>query len=78
MTAMSNDPQPGDVPGLEPGGGVRPGDTPPAEGSESFSAGHKPDVPDNASRIGVTVVLVGAGLLAALFLIWAVIRATSL
>lgn len=29
------DPDPATTPGLEPGGGVRPGDTPPAEGSTS-------------------------------------------
>jgi len=32
------DPDPADTPGLEPGGSVRPGDTPPGESSTSGAA----------------------------------------
>lgn len=74
MTASPQNPKPEEVPGLTPGGGVNPGDTPPSEGSESFSAGYKPDVPENSSRIGMTIVVVGAGLIALLFLFFALTR----
>lgn len=43
MTTSDNpDPQPDQTPGLEPGGGVQPGDTPPDADSLSGAAGDAP------------------------------------
>jgi hypothetical protein len=42
MTSPSADPDPSDTPGLEPGGGVRPGDTPPSEAGMSGLSDNKP------------------------------------
>ncbi|MFE3247171.1 DUF6480 family protein [Streptomyces sp. NPDC059209] len=44
MTASNPDPDPDHTPGLERGGGVPPGETPPAEGSMS-EAGPRNDPP---------------------------------
>lgn len=76
---MSNqDANPDQTTGLEAGGGVAPGDLSPQASQTSASAGHQPDVPDAGNRIGIVAVLVGAALLAVLFLVWAVTRGMSL
>src|SRR5207244_13630470 len=43
MTANPPDPQPETTPGLEPGGSVTPGDTPPIESSTSATNYRQPD-----------------------------------
>ncbi|RHA43638.1 DUF6480 family protein [Cellulomonas rhizosphaerae] len=57
------DPDPADTPGLEPGGGVQPGDTPPGESSTSSAHWQSNSGSATASWIpyviiGVTVVFV--------------------
>lgn len=42
MTASAPDPDPATTPGLEPGGSVQPGDTPPAESSTSGASDRQP------------------------------------
>ncbi|MCG7284913.1 DUF6480 family protein [Cellulomonas sp. ACRRI] len=57
------DPDPENTPGLEPGGGVAPGDTPPGESSTSGAAFQEPDLPSRRTNwlvyalVGVVVVL---------------------
>lgn len=63
---VTPDPDPATTPGLEPGGGVAPGDTPPGEASTSGVAHREPDLPSRRTNwlvyigIGVVVVLVAA------------------
>jgi hypothetical protein len=59
MTAKPTDPDPDNTPGLEPGNGVRPGDTPPIEASTSGNTFREPDLPS-----GRTNKLVYIGILA--------------
>ena len=75
MTTTPPDPDPDRTPGLEPGGGVRPGDTPPESGQTS-GLSHREPTPPKATTgrivialIGVFVVLVAAMLLTQAFLL---------
>lgn len=67
--AESADPDPGDTAGLESGGGVEPGDTPPASGGTQTSLARNEHLPGGRTRllvpIGIVVVL--ALLVAAFF-----------
>jgi hypothetical protein len=60
----SPDPDPSNTPGLEPGGGVAPGDTPPGESSTSGAAFQEPDLPSRRTNwfvyalLGAVVVVV--------------------
>ena len=58
------DPDPARTPGLEPGGGVRPGDTPPGEGSVSGVAHNEVMPPPRAVP---RAALVAIGIVVALF-----------
>lgn len=68
--AESPDPDPGDTPGLEAGGGVQPGDTPPASGGTATSLARNEKLPGGRTRlvIPISIVVVLAILLAAFFL----------
>ncbi|ONI79989.1 hypothetical protein ALI144C_25085 [Actinosynnema sp. ALI-1.44] len=57
MTALPPDPDPNRTPGLEPGGGVRPGDTPPDSGSVS-GLSHPQPMPGRTGPI-LTYIIVG-------------------
>ncbi|MCV7381287.1 hypothetical protein BST11_12105 [Mycobacterium alsense] len=72
MTAQPPDPDPGQTPGLERGGGVTPGTTPPAAPQTSGVAQRRPP---NARRMtpGAVLTVVGVCIFAALFLAVAVL-----
>lgn len=61
MTAKPTDPLPENTPGLEPGNGVNPGDTPPVEASTSGVSHHEPDLPSSRTNkavyLGILVVV---------------------
>lgn len=59
MTSPSPDPDPANTPGLEPGGGVAPGDTPPGESSTSGAAFQEPDLPSRRTS-WVVYAIVGS------------------
>ena len=73
MSAPSPDPDPATTTGLEPGGAVPPGETPPAEGSMSAAGPRTPPLKGWAAgpliAIGVVVVLIAAFFLAYAILI---------
>jgi hypothetical protein len=64
MTAKPTDPDPDNTPGLEPGNGVQPGDTPPIEASTSGNTFREPDLPSSRTNklvyIGILAVVVVA------------------
>lgn len=66
MTAKPTDPDPDNTPGLEPGGGVRPGDTPPGEASTSGNTFREPDLPSRRTNKLVYVGILAVVLLAVL------------
>jgi hypothetical protein len=75
MTATPPDPQPDRTPGLEPGGGVRPGDTPPESGQTSGLSHREPAPPRKATaRIAIGIILLFAALMAAMLLTQAILR----
>ncbi len=63
---QSPDPDPGHTPGLEPGGGVAPGDTPPSESGTAVRATPEVKGPSRAANlaipIGILLVIVLGGL----------------
>ncbi|HEX7307985.1 DUF6480 family protein [Lentzea sp.] len=69
MTATPPDPDPLRTPGLEPGGGVAPGDTPPDSGSTTTGLTHHEQKPPSkaASRIVIGLIVLFAVLVAAMF-----------
>ncbi|MFI6369317.1 DUF6480 family protein [Streptomyces sp. NPDC050546] len=74
MSHISPDPEPERTPGLEPGGGVPPGETPPAESSLPEAGPretHNP--PKGWARTPLTLIIVLVVLIAAFFLAYAVV-----
>ncbi|WP_329458072.1 DUF6480 family protein [Streptomyces sp. NBC_01497] len=72
MRTANPDPDPLTTTGLEPGGGVPPGETPPAEGSTS-EAGPRQETSRGWAGVPLTLILVLAGVVAAFFLAYAVV-----
>jgi len=69
MTATPPDPDPQRTPGLEPGGGVRPGDTPPESGQTSGLSHREPTPPKaTTGRIVIALIMVLVVLVAAMLL----------
>ncbi|GEM_PF-1311443 len=52
------DPDPATTPGLEPGGGVAPGDTPPSEAGTSGLSAPEPKEPGRKLNLAIPIVLV--------------------
>ncbi|WP_091671566.1 DUF6480 family protein [Amycolatopsis marina] len=72
MTAQPPDPDPKDTAGLEPGGGVRPGDTPPDSAQVSGVSHQEPQRSKAGPIIGISaavlVILIGVGFFVAYLL----------
>lgn len=68
------DPDPDSTTGLEPGGGVAPGETPPMSGSTSEGNGRQPSPRERQTPVVLLVFTVLAVLLAVLVLVWAATR----
>ncbi|MFH8499977.1 DUF6480 family protein [Streptomyces coeruleorubidus] len=74
MSHISPDPEPERTSGLEPGGGVPPGETPPAESSMPEAGPretHNP--PKGWAKAPMAVIIVLAVLIAAFFLAYALV-----
>jgi hypothetical protein len=67
MTSQNPDPREQKITGLEPGGGVPPGETPPAEAQTSMTQGHDEGGPKRWVPWVWLSVILGGGLLMALF-----------
>jgi hypothetical protein len=72
MTALPPDPEPSQTAGLDEGGGVDPGDTPPNADSTRQSANKDP-IPRRAMTPSMIGGIVAVGLLFAVFLVVAVL-----
>ncbi|MCX5528326.1 DUF6480 family protein [Streptomyces bobili] len=74
MTHINPDPDPDRTTGLEPGGGVPPGETPPAESSMPEAGPQETNNPPKGWAKGpLTLILVLAVLVAAFFLAYALV-----
>ncbi|MEJ5945272.1 DUF6480 family protein [Pseudokineococcus basanitobsidens] len=69
MSTPSADPDPDDSPGLESGGGVRPGDTPPSEAGTSGLSHHEAKEPSKGLNRAIPVAIVALAFLFVLFLL---------
>lgn len=78
MSNQPTNPDPDRTPGLEAGGGVSPGDTPPGESGESQASLRTPAPKDRQTPTALAVVIGIAVLIGVLFLAWAVVRALEL
>ncbi|MBC6451216.1 DUF6480 family protein [Actinokineospora xionganensis] len=58
MTALPPDPDPDRTPGLQPGGGVRPGDTPPESGSTTEGLSRRERCPSRTMAVVTTIFVV--------------------
>lgn len=67
MTSPSADPDPSDTTGLEAGGGVRPGDTPPSEAGTSGLSAHESKEPSGALNKAIPIAIVSVIFLFVLF-----------
>ncbi len=56
-TPTSPDPDPANTPGLEPGGSVAPGDTPPGESSTSGASDHQPATGSRGANWAAYVII---------------------
>lgn len=73
MTLLPPDPDPADTPGLEPGGGVQPGDTPPDSGSTTVGLSHHERRTSDAwSPVSIAIILVFAVMIGGFMLALAV------
>ena len=77
MSSMP-DPEEERVTGLEPGGGVPPGETPPAEGTMAEDVGHEEDQDDKAPRTINALWIVMIGIIVVLVVLFFVGRAVNL
>jgi hypothetical protein len=74
MTHYSPDPEPERSTGLEPGGGVPPGETPPAESSMPEALPREPHSPTKGwAKAPMAVIIVVTVLVAAFFLAYALV-----
>jgi hypothetical protein len=72
MTALPPDPEPADTPGLEPGGGVAPGSTPPDSAQTSGLSAPEPRARHRFSP-AVVAALIALAIFVLLFVITAVV-----
>jgi hypothetical protein len=76
MATDKRDPDPARTPGLEPGGGVQPGETPPIADSMSGAAGDRSKVPNKgpgvSNRTPMIIALVFIGLIVVSVLVYGV------
>ncbi|MCT4357060.1 DUF6480 family protein [Streptomyces sp. Je 1-79] len=69
------DPDPRTTPGLEPGGGVPPGETPPAESGTGTAAGPHRQPKPGWARGPLALIVALAVLVALFFLVYAIVLA---
>ncbi|MBB3052402.1 hypothetical protein FHS23_003436 [Prauserella isguenensis] len=69
MTAQPPDPAPEETPGLEPGGSVRPGDTPPESGQTSGLSHREPEPPRVLPVLTIVLTVLAALLVAGIFVV---------
>ncbi|MYR09044.1 hypothetical protein GTY62_32320 [Streptomyces sp. SID724] len=72
MSLGTPDPDPRETPGLDPGGGVSPGDTPPGESSTS-GAGPRQETSKGWAKGPLIAILTVAALVAGFFLAYALL-----
>lgn len=68
-TPTSPDPDPDTTPGLEPGGGVSPGDTPPGESSTSWASDQQPATGSRGANWAAYLIIGGVVVVTALFFV---------
>ena len=77
-TPVPPDPDPRNTPGLEAGGGVPPGETPPDSGSATRGLAHREPAPPRALPLATVITIIVGAVIVVVLGVWAALDLTGI